>query len=115
MTTASGAPDTGNILDNIFKNPFENLVHAGESWLSTEAASLFETAKAQAAQAAATQQQALEASLQPAVTAAATGIAEKVPVIGPLIAGEAGAVANEGTDAIIDGIINFLQGKKTIT
>lgn len=113
--------DLGNLFDSIFKNPFETLVHEGEEWLTDDAKNLIgqaaadiTVAKAAVTTAATSQAAALQAVVAPAVAAAAEGIAAKVPVIGGLISGEVGSVATEGTDALINGIVAFLQGKLSV-
>lgn len=111
-------PDLGNWFDSVFKAPFENLVHEGEQWLTDDAKNLIgqaqadaEVAKQAVATAAASQATALEAAVKPHVDAAIGAIADKVPVIGGLIKGEAEAQANSATDAIINGLIAALTGK----
>lgn len=116
MTTATGAPDLGNILDSIFKAPFETALHDLESAAIGAGKSLVAQAQVDATNAAAavaksvaSSEAALDGVVGPAVQAGVTALANSVPVIGSLFSGTAGQVASTAAVAIVNGLIAELQ------
>lgn len=105
----------GNLFDSIFKKPWLDTVHAVEH--SPETVALITTAEADIgaartalATAVASHEAAAQATVKGFIDPAIDAIAERVPVIGGLIRGEADAAANATTDNVIHALIGRLEG-----
>jgi hypothetical protein len=108
--------DLGNILDGIFKAPFEDALHDLENAAEGEAKTIVQTAQTDAAnaeaaiaKAAASSQAAIDAVVGPSVQTGVTALVNAVPVIGPLASGEAGQAASTVAVAVVNGLIAELQ------
>lgn len=108
--------DLGNIFDSLFKTPWLNLVHEGESLFSEEVKNLqadaeakIESARASLAAAVDAHQAAVEASVSGVVDSGIKALADHLPIVGPLLAGQAEAAANDATDTVIHSLIAKLE------
>jgi hypothetical protein len=106
----------GNWFDSLFKKPWLNLVNEGESAITAETQALItdaeakiESARAAAAQALEAHQAAEAAVITPIVNTGIQAVAEKIPVIGAILGGQAQKAADAGTVAVIRGITTALE------
>lgn len=105
----------GNWFDSIFKKPWLDVVHGVEHSpetlaLQAKAEADIAAAKDAVATAVASHEAAAQASVSGVVDNALNAGLSHIPVIGPLITGEADAVANNFTDNAIHSLIGKLEG-----
>jgi hypothetical protein len=105
----------GNIFDSWFKKPWLDVVHGVEHSpetlaLQAKAEADIAAAKDAVAAAVASHEAAAQASVSGVVDNALNSGLAHVPVIGPLVSGEADAVANNFTDNAIHSLIGKLEG-----
>jgi hypothetical protein len=108
--------DLAGFFTTTFETPLATLVKEGEEFFSEDARNLvaqaqadLEVARQAAATAVASKAAALDAFAKEHVDAIISAAADKAPIVGPLLKGEATAIANSATDAVLGGAIARLQ------